>query len=655
VTKKPTYEELEQRIQELESTKVEQNNKEIDLQRISVSKIPKILIVDDELRLCASIKTLLSTQGYEVDTCKSGNEALCFLTKNAFDLVILDIFMEGMDGFQVFENIKNKEIDTSVIILTGNASTESAVKALRMRADDYLKKPFEQEELFSAVKNILNQRVLKKENERRKKALLESEKKYQQLVEYTVDSVWSLDIKGVHTFMNKSIEQLLGYTVGEITGNPFFSLMHPDDKDGGQKSFQELVDQKKGWSKIGLRFIHKDGSIRYFESSGHPIFDVDDNLIGFNGVGRDVTDRKKAEEKLRESEKRLKYLSKNSTDWIWEFDENEIFTYASPSIKNLLGYSPEEIIGQSAFDPMSSPEGKRVMEEFILSKNAREPFSALVNVNQHKNGSEVILESSGVPIIDDKGIYLGYRGIDRDITLRKLFEERLVSLNKTLEQKVQKRTNELKKLNEHLIYAEEKERSNFAADLHDTVVQTLGFSISKIKNMEESDDANNAAILSDVQELIKQSLNEIRQLIYRLCPPALKEFDIDIAIDFLVEDINKKFHVDIQYINTFDNSVDIDEIKKITLYRVANELILNILKHSGVKKGKIELSKNQDTVLLKVEDSGIGFDMATINGNPFNGFGLFALSERCKNIGGNIKIKSIPGEGTKVVLYIPLN
>ena len=307
MTKKPTYEELEQRIQELESTKVEQNNKEIDLQRISVSKTPKILIVDDELRLCASIKTLLSTQGYEVDTCNSGNEALCFLTKNAFDLVILDIFMEGMDGFQVFENIKNKEIDTSVIILTGNASTESAVKALRMRADDYLKKPFEQEELFSAVKNILNQRVLKKENERRKKALLESEKKYQQLVESTVDSVWSLDIKGVHTFMNKSIEQLLGYTVGEITGNPFFSLMHPDDKDGGQKSFQELVDQKKGWSKIGLRFIHKDGSIRYFESSGHPIFDVDDNLIGFNGVGRDVTDRKLIEE---EREKLIKELQK---------------------------------------------------------------------------------------------------------------------------------------------------------------------------------------------------------------------------------------------------------------------------------------------------------------------------------------------------------
>ena len=91
-------------------------------------------------------------------------------------------------------------------------------------------------------------------------------------------------------------------------------------------------------------------------------------------------------------------------------------------------------------------------------------------------------------------------------------------------------------------------------------------------------------------------------------------------------------NTDIQYINTFDNSIDIDDTKKTTLYRAANELMLNIINHSGEKKGKIELSKNQDTILLKVEDSGIGFDMTTINENPFNGFGLFALSERCKNI-----------------------
>ena len=101
-------------------------------------KNSKILIVDDEPRLCDSLKSLLCTQGYGVRTCNSGNEGLEFLTTNEFDLVLLDVFMEGMDGFQVIENIINQKIDTPVIIITGSVSAQTAVKALRMGADDYL-------------------------------------------------------------------------------------------------------------------------------------------------------------------------------------------------------------------------------------------------------------------------------------------------------------------------------------------------------------------------------------------------------------------------------------------------------------------------------------------------------------------------------------
>ncbi len=81
-------------------------------------KNSKILIVDDEPRLCDGIKTLLCTQGYKIETCNNGNDALNFLIENEFDLVLLDVFMEGMDGFQVIENIKDQKIDTPVIIMT---------------------------------------------------------------------------------------------------------------------------------------------------------------------------------------------------------------------------------------------------------------------------------------------------------------------------------------------------------------------------------------------------------------------------------------------------------------------------------------------------------------------------------------------------------
>ena len=144
-------------------------------------KNPKILIVDDEPRMCQSLKTLLSTQSYDVQTCYSGNEALSSLAKDKYDLVLQDVYMEAMDGFQLFNNIKKQKINTPVIIMTGNTSTDTAVKALRMGACDYLKKPFESHELFSSIKKALDRKIVNRENQLLKKKLHKSEKKYKTL------------------------------------------------------------------------------------------------------------------------------------------------------------------------------------------------------------------------------------------------------------------------------------------------------------------------------------------------------------------------------------------------------------------------------------------------------------------------------------------
>lgn len=122
-------------------------------------KTAKILVVDDEPRLCDSMETLLGSQNYEVKTCGNGSDALHFLANEVFDLVLLDIYMEDMDGFEVIEKKIKQKIDTPVIIITGKASTHSAVKALKMGAVDYLKKPFEAGEIFGSIRKILTQRA----------------------------------------------------------------------------------------------------------------------------------------------------------------------------------------------------------------------------------------------------------------------------------------------------------------------------------------------------------------------------------------------------------------------------------------------------------------------------------------------------------------
>ena len=133
---------------------------------------------------------------------------------------------------------------------------------------------------------------------------------------------------------------------------------------------------------------------------------------------------KKKEEALALSHNRLRSLVEMTSDWIWEIDARGIYTYVSPKVTELLGYSVEEVLGKTPFDLMPPDEAGR-LRLFIqpFFSNAQE-IRNLENINVHKNGRLVVLETKGVPILDKAGKLIGYRGIDRDITDRKQMEER---------------------------------------------------------------------------------------------------------------------------------------------------------------------------------------------------------------------------------------
>ncbi len=160
--------------------------------------------------------------------------------------------------------------------------------------------------------------------------------------------------------------------------------------------------------------------------------------------------------------------------------------------------------------------------------------------------------------------------------------------------------------------------------------------------------------ISQIQEHLEQANREIRAIIYQLSPPVLNDFDIDIAIEFLVEEINDKQQADLKYINNLDKPVHLSWINKVTLYRVVSELITNVLKHSGSLGAQIELSKIKNNIQVRVEDKGSGFDINIKDKNNHSGFGLFGLSERLTNLGGEIKVNSTIGQGTKVVISVPI-
>ena len=217
-----------------------------------------------------------------------------------------------------------------------------------------------------------------------------------------------------------------------------------------------------------------------------------------------------------------------------------------------------------------------------------------------------------------------------------------------------RRTTQLKQLNEHLVFCEEIQRKTIASDLHDSIAQTLGMGISKIKNITESGTTPGKEDLHDIQCVLEQAVREVRSLIYRLSPPILDDFDIDIAIGFLVEETNAREKTEFIYTNHVKDPIPLNHALKITLYRAANELLTNIRKHAGTLEAKIVLSVTDQDIILQVKDQGKGMDTEKVKNMLDGGFGLYSLSERIQNFGGTLTLDSAPGQGTHITITTPL-
>jgi PAS domain S-box-containing protein len=167
-----------------------------------------------------------------------------------------------------------------------------------------------------------------------------------------------------------------------------------------------------------------DGIIRSIYSKAELLMEPDGAQVKVIGVLQDITDRKQSDEALKQSELRFKQISEHSGEWIWEVDTNGLYTYSSPAIKEILGYESKEIIKKKYFYDFFKPEVKEELKQAVLDKFRRKgSFENFTTNNLHKDGREVILSSSGIPMIDSEGNLTGYRGVDTDITKRMKAEE----------------------------------------------------------------------------------------------------------------------------------------------------------------------------------------------------------------------------------------
>lgn len=209
----------------------------------------------------------------------------------------------------------------------------------------------------------------------------------------------------------------------------------------------------------------------------------------------------------------------------------------------------------------------------------------------------------------------------------------------------------------NLLKAEEKERRQLAASLHDNVTQMLALSLIKIKMLKESLSSTvYAEPLYEISELIRQTLDNIRAMTFDISPPDLYELGLKSALESLCERFHDKYKLTI-YFNSNREINIIDEETSVLIFRAVQELLFNIVKHANANIARVSLKKNKDFIEINVSDDGVGFDSLAIKNNKGNhsGFGIFSIRERLKGIGGHIDIKSRQGFGTHVSVKIPVS
>ncbi|MBW2714165.1 MAG: PAS domain S-box protein, partial [Deltaproteobacteria bacterium] len=256
------------------------------------------------------------------------------------------------------------------------------------------------------------------------RALDESEERFRALVESSNDMIWEMDRYGNYTYVSPRVRNILGHEPQQVIGQSSLSFMVPADS---ARAMQELrkTTVNTAFNCEVTTHLHKSGRQVILETSGKAFADNTGQLAGFRGVSRDITERIEAEVALKDSVERFRNLVETTSDWIWETDTKGTYIYASPQVSELLGYTAAEVIGKRFTDTMPAKEGAVMNALFMEIAEQGAPVHSLVNINRHKDGRLVVLETSAVPFYDKDWNIQGYRGIDRDITERMATEKQL--------------------------------------------------------------------------------------------------------------------------------------------------------------------------------------------------------------------------------------
>ena len=275
------------------------------------------------------------------------------------------------------------------------------------------------------------------ERKRAEERLRDSERRYRILADNVSDLIWAVDADLKHTYVSPSAVHLIGYTPEECLGKPLTHFLAPKSKKFADKQIAMALDK---WKQNGGKFFklsplvlehaRKDGTTFWSEDFANIVADNQGNFLGLVGVTRDITERKRAEEEIKKSEKRYRLLAENVSDLIWAVDADLNYTYLSPSIKDLAGFDPEDVLGKP-LTHFLTPASKKLADELhprAIARWKREGgktfnFKPMELEHVSKDGATFWSDDRASVVTDDDGNLIGLMGVTRDITERKRAED----------------------------------------------------------------------------------------------------------------------------------------------------------------------------------------------------------------------------------------
>jgi len=469
-----------------------------------------------------------------------------------------------------------------------------------------------------------------------------------ELLETTINSMpgifYLFTSEGRYLRWNKNHEEVSGYTAEEMTQRHPLDFFVLDEK-------QFITDRigavlVTGNATAEAKFVSKDGhATPYFFTGQRILLDGEPCVIG---MGIDITERKRAEEALRESERRFSDTLTNVEMIAVMADMKGGITFCNDYLLRLTGWKREEVIGRNWYE-MFLPDAEKAKVSELLDGVQPEGEILLHMENEIKTrtGERRLVKWTNVTLRGPHGEVIGVAALGDDITERKAAEEQLRSS-----------TARLRALSGRLQSAREEEGKRIARAIHDelgSALTGLKWDIETVdKILADSSGENQIQRAQQkfpaITKSIEETINIVRRVASELRPGVLDDLGLVAAIEWQAQQFEHRTGITCTFVAPWDN-IDLSQEHATTIFRVFQEILTNVLRHAHATKLDVKMSKDAELFELEVRDNGRGITEAEKSNT--RSLGLLGMRERVQLIGGDIQIDGVTGLGTVVVVKVP--